>query len=60
MAEPLLTVADVAAVLQVSRSTVYALIRAKKLRAVRVARKTRIHPRDFNLFINAHATDRRR
>jgi excisionase family DNA binding protein len=57
MARQLLTVQQVAAALQVSRSTVYAMIRTGKLRCVRFGVRTRIDPHELELFIRRH-TDR--
>lgn len=50
--EPLLTVSDVAAILQVSRAAVYALVAAEKLPTVDVGlRKTRFRRRDVLAFL---------
>jgi excisionase family DNA binding protein len=59
--EQLLTVQQVAARLQVSRTTVYKLIRAGHLVAIHpAARKTRVRPSDLERFIDRHDTNRRR
>lgn len=42
MAERLLTVDDVAELLQLSRSTIYRLIAQRKLRSTRIASKVRV------------------
>jgi excisionase family DNA binding protein len=50
--EPLLTVQDVAELLQVSRAAVYALVKAKKIPTVDVGlRKTRFRRSDLAAFI---------
>jgi putative molybdopterin biosynthesis protein len=49
--ERFLTPADVAAVLQVSRATVYALIERGELRAVRVGLQLRVAPGDLQAFL---------
>lgn len=50
---PLLTVAEVAEVLRVSNMTVYRLIKAGQLAAIRVGKNYRIRQRDLDAYLNA-------
>ena len=55
----LLTVAEVANVIRVSRMTVYRLIRRGQLKAIRVGRNYRVRSDDLNDYLEAQAvTDR--
>jgi excisionase family DNA binding protein len=51
----LLTVADVASVMRVSRMTVYRLIRRGSLKAIRVGRNYRVREEDLNLYLESSA-----
>ena len=55
--EKLLTVEEVANKLQVSKDTVWRLIRQKKLIAYRVAGSLRIHPDDLQKYLDSQKTD---
>jgi excisionase family DNA binding protein len=56
--EPLLTVADVAAICQVSRATVYAWVAAGQLKPVDLpARKTRFRRRDVAAFLGEEVSE---
>lgn len=57
--ERLLKPMEVAEILQVSRSEVYALIASGRLPSIRVsARVVRVHPSDLMAFIEAHRRGR--
>jgi excisionase family DNA binding protein len=51
----LLTVAEVANVIRVSRMTVYRLIRRGQLKAIRVGRNYRVRSDDLNDYLEAQA-----
>ena len=51
----LLTVAEVASVMRVSRMTVYRLIRRGQLKAIRVGRNYRVREEDLNEYLEAQA-----
>ena len=51
----LLTVAEVASVMRVSRMTVYRLIRRAQLKAIRVGRNYRVREDDLNEYLEAQA-----
>jgi excisionase family DNA binding protein len=51
----LLTVAEVAHVIRVSRMTVYRLIRRGQLKAIRVGRNYRVREDDLNDYLEAQA-----
>jgi len=51
----LLTVAEVANVIRVSRMTVYRLIRRGQLKAIRVGRNYRVREDDLNQYLEAQA-----
>jgi excisionase family DNA binding protein len=51
----LLTVAEVANVIRVSRMTVYRLIRRGQLKAIRVGRNYRVREDDLNAYLEAQA-----
>lgn len=51
----LLTVAEVATVMRVSRMTVYRLIRRGQLKAIRVGRNYRVREQDLNEYLEAQA-----
>jgi excisionase family DNA binding protein len=51
----LLTVAEVANVIRVSRMTVYRLIRRGQLKAIRVGRNYRVREDDLNDYLEAQA-----
>jgi excisionase family DNA binding protein len=51
----LLTVAEVANVIRVSRMTVYRLIRRGQLKAIRVGRNYRVREEDLNDYLEAQA-----
>ncbi len=51
----LLTVAEVAGVIRVSRMTVYRLIRRGQLKAIRVGRNYRVRSDDLNDYLEAQA-----
>lgn len=55
IAGPLLTVAEVADVLRVSNMTVYRLIKAGQLPAIRVGKNYRIREDDLNRFLEQGA-----
>jgi excisionase family DNA binding protein len=56
--EPLLTVADVAAICRVSRATVYAWVAAGQLKPVDLpARKTRFRRRDVAAFLGEEVSE---
>lgn len=52
LAGPLLTVAEVAQVLRVSNMTVYRLIKAGELPALRVGKNYRIRERDLEAYLS--------
>lgn len=52
----LLTVAEVATVMRVSRMTVYRLIRRGQLKAIRVGRNYRVREGDLNEYLEAQVT----
>jgi excisionase family DNA binding protein len=56
--EPLLTPADVAARLSISRSEVYVLVRKAELPALRIGNQIRIRPADLEAFLAAAARPR--
>jgi excisionase family DNA binding protein len=51
----LLTVAEVATVIRVSRMTVYRLIRRGQLKAIRVGRNYRVREDDLELYLESQA-----
>jgi excisionase family DNA binding protein len=51
----LLTVAEVANVIRVSRMTVYRLIRRGQLKAIRVGRNYRVREDDLNAYLESQA-----
>ena len=51
----LLTVAEVAGVMRVSRMTVYRLIRKGQLKAIRVGRNYRVREKDLDLYLESQA-----
>ena len=51
----LLTVAEVAAVMRVSRMTVYRLIRRAQLKAIRVGRNYRVRQADLDEYLESQA-----
>jgi excisionase family DNA binding protein len=51
----LLTVAEVATVIRVSRMTVYRLIRRGQLKAIRVGRNYRVREDDLQRYLESHA-----
>jgi excisionase family DNA binding protein len=51
----LLTVAEVASVMRVSRMTVYRLIRRGQLKAIRVGRNYRVRTDDLDEYLEAQA-----
>jgi excisionase family DNA binding protein len=51
----LLTVAEVAVVMRVSRMTVYRLIRRGQLKAIRVGRNYRVRENDLNEYLEAQS-----
>ncbi|HYZ92955.1 MAG TPA: helix-turn-helix domain-containing protein [Actinomycetota bacterium] len=53
----LLTVAEVATVMRVSRMTVYRLIRRGQLKAIRVGRNYRVREDDLNEYLEAQAVN---
>ena len=54
----LLTPPQVAAFLQVKFPRVYEMVKAKRLRAVKVGRQLRFRPRDLEVFLERSATER--
>jgi excisionase family DNA binding protein len=54
----LLTVAEVASVMRVSRMTVYRLIRRGQLKAIRVGRNYRVRENDLDEYLEAQAVTR--
>jgi excisionase family DNA binding protein len=59
--EQLLTVAQVADRLQVSRNTIYILIRRGDLTGIRVSdRKTRVRQADFDRYLERHRLDKQK
>ncbi len=57
MARQLLTAAEVAAQLRVSTMTIYRLIRAGELPAVRVGRNYRVRQEDLAAYLSAQVVD---
>jgi excisionase family DNA binding protein len=55
LGEPLLTVGEVAAIMRVSNMTVYRLIKAGQLSAVRVGKNYRIRQRDVDSYLSERA-----
>jgi excisionase family DNA binding protein len=55
MVARLLTVAEVALVMRVSRMTVYRLIRRGQLKAIRVGRNYRVRENDLNSYLEEQA-----
>jgi excisionase family DNA binding protein len=55
MVSRLLTVAEVAQVMRVSRMTVYRLIRRGQLKAIRVGRNYRVRENDLNAYLEEQA-----
>ncbi|MFN2488483.1 MAG: helix-turn-helix domain-containing protein [Actinomycetota bacterium] len=53
--EPLLTVGEVARVMRVSNMTVYRLIKAGQLAAIRVGKNYRIRQKDVERYLNDRA-----
>ena len=53
--EPLLTVGEVAALMRVSNMTVYRLIKAGQLGAIRVGKNYRIRRSDVDQYLNERA-----
>ncbi len=54
----LLTPTEVASFLQVKLPRVYELVKAKRLRAVKIGRQLRFRPRDLEAFLERNATGR--
>lgn len=54
--EPLLTTDEVADILRVKRTTVRALVRNGKLKAIEIAAGYRFRPHDVETYIAAHET----
>jgi len=54
----LLTPLQVADLLQVKLQRIYELVKARRIRAVRVGRQLRFRPQDVNAFLEKSATDR--
>ena len=52
----LLTVAEVATLMRVSRMTVYRLIRRGQLKAIRVGRNYRVREQDLTAYLEAGST----
>jgi excisionase family DNA binding protein len=52
--EPLLTVNDVAAVLSVTRRTVYRLVHKQELHPTRVEERLRFEPADIRAYLERH------
>jgi len=52
--EPLLTIADVARFLGVSRATVYSLMRSGELVPIRVGERSRFQPIDVRTYLERH------
>jgi len=57
---PLMTTAEVAAILNVDPDTVTNEVRRRRLQATRVGRCIRIHPTDLETYIAKNSTIRRR
>lgn len=57
MSETLLTAAEVAEQLRVSKMTVYRLVRRGELPAVRVGRNYRIRERELRAYLDAQVVD---
>lgn len=57
---PLMTTAEVAAILNVDQDTVTNEVRRRRLQATRVGRCIRIHPTDLEAYIAKNSTIRRR
>ena len=55
LSKPLLTVHDVADLLQVKESTVRSWIKDRELRAIKLGREWRVAVKDLEAFVNAHA-----
>lgn len=55
--EPLLTVGEVASVMRVSNMTVYRLIKAGQLGAIRVGKNYRIRRSDVDRYLNERAVN---
>lgn len=55
MADGLLTVAEVASMIRISNMTVYRLIKARQLPAVKVGKNYRIRMSDIDLYLNSRA-----
>jgi excisionase family DNA binding protein len=55
--ERILTTAEVAKHLQISRRAVQWLIHQRKLKAVRIGRAYRVRPQHIEAFLTAHETD---
>lgn len=53
----LLTVAEVAAAMRVSKMTVYRLIRGGRMRAIRVGRNYRVRPEDLETYLESAAVE---
>ncbi len=53
----MLTVAEVASVMRVSRMTVYRLIRRGQLRAVKVGRNYRVREDDLERYLESHTLE---
>ncbi len=53
----LLTVAEVADTLRVSSMTVYRMIKAGELRAIRVGKHYRVRESDVNRYLSGHSVD---
>jgi excisionase family DNA binding protein len=52
--EQLLTIADVAGILGISRGSVYALIRSGELSTIRVGERARFDPVDLRSYLERH------
>jgi excisionase family DNA binding protein len=52
--EKLLTIADVARVLGISRASVYRLMRSGELSAIRVGKRARFEPTDVRAYLERH------
>jgi excisionase family DNA binding protein len=56
----LLTVAEVATIMRVSRMTVYRLIRRGQLKAIRVGRNYRVREEDLGEYLDSQAVEEHR
>jgi excisionase family DNA binding protein len=55
LGEPLLTVGEVANIMRVSNMTVYRLIKAGQLAAIRVGKNYRFRPSEVEFYLSARA-----